>query len=70
MPGYVVIDKNRTARPDDIVAILAERSGKNRSKIILKKGTCYSRTSPKKLAERLKSSNEKKGFFKRAAPGT
>lgn len=65
MPGYVTMDKNRTARSDDIVAILAKKGRKGKSKIISRKGTYYSRTSPKRLAERLGGGSEKKALFKR-----
>lgn len=65
MPGYVTMGKNKTARSDDIIAILAKKGRKNRSKIISRKDTYYSRTTPKRLAERLEGGKEKKSPFKK-----
>lgn len=67
MPGYVSIDKNKTARLDDIIAILAKKGRKNRSGIVSKKGAYYSRTSPRRLAERLRSGEEKYNSVKKRA---
>lgn len=67
MPGYVSIDKNKTARLDDIIAILAKKGGINRSSIVSKKNTYYSRTSPGRLAERLVSGKEKNNSVKKRA---
>lgn len=65
MPGYIIMDKNKATRPDDIIAILAKKGKESRSKIILRKGTYRSRTSSRRLAERLEGGEEKKVLFKK-----
>ena len=55
MPGYVVIDKNKTALLDDIVVVMAKGGRAGKSRIISRKGNYYSSTTPKKIAERVRS---------------
>jgi len=64
--GYVRVDKDRVCSLSGIVAIISKK-GKDlkRSRIILTKKSYYSRTSLKKLTERIRSGERAKGLFKK-----
>lgn len=65
MLGYITIDKNRAARTDEVVAILAKKGRRRKSRIISIRDVYYSRTSAKRLAERIEGEKEKSRLFKK-----
>jgi hypothetical protein len=60
MSGYISVDKKRTICSKDIIAILANKGGAEKSKVIAKEGGYCCKTSSRKLAERLESGKENK----------
>lgn len=65
MLGYITIDKNRAVRTDEVVAILAKKGRRRKSRIISIRDVYYSRTSAKRLAERIEGEKEKSRLFKK-----
>ena len=51
--NYVGVDKKRVILGENIIAILTGRDSAFKSKVILKEGFYNSKTSPRKIAERL-----------------
>jgi len=52
--GYLNIDKEKTVLTSSVVAVLEKKRSKERSRVVLTKGNCYTKTSPQTLTERLK----------------